>query len=166
MPYLSEWKGKRAMMDYRAIVILGGIGAVALLWLLLRFGRHIARAALVVGILAAVIIGALALLSQASATREAASATRQVARAATVAASGQVVVAFCFGAMGAVTLGALGCAGFWWVRFRLLAQRHKQRPRRQRALSQKDAPEIVYIAEDEADPLPLDGIDLSLWGWG
>jgi hypothetical protein len=153
-------------MDYRAIVILGGIGAVALLWLLLRFGRQVARAALVVGILAVVVIGALAFLSQASATREAASATRQVARAATVAASGQVVVAFCFGAMGAMTLGALGFAGFWWVRFRLLAQRHKQRPRRQRALPERKAPDVVYIAEDETEALPLEGIDLSQWGWG
>ena len=146
-------------MRTELIVIFCGIGAVALLWLVLRFGRHIARAVLVGGILAVGVIVALALLSQAG-------AAGQAAKAATVVASGQVIMAFCFGAMGAVTVGALGLAGYWWVRFRLLVQHHVQRPRRQRALPEHKTPDVVYIVEDGPEALSLEDIDLSQWGWG
>ena len=146
-------------MEGQTLVILIVSMVAALLWLVLRFGRQIARAVLVLGILILGILTALALLSQAG-------AAGQAAKAATVVASGQVIMAFCFGAMGAVTVGALGLAGYWWVRFRLLVQHHVQRPRRQRALPEHKTPDVVYIVEDGSEALPPDGIDLSQWGWG
>jgi hypothetical protein len=146
-------------MEGQTLVILIVSMVVALLWLVLRFGRQIARAVLVLGILILGILTALALLSQAG-------AARQAAKAATVVASGQVIMAFCSGAMGAVTVGALGLAGYWWVRFRLLAQHHMQRPSRQRALPEHKTPDVVYIVEDRSEALSLEDIDLSQWGWG
>jgi hypothetical protein len=155
------------------IVILCGVGAVALLWLALRFGRHIARALLVGGILAVVVVVALALLSQAG-------AARQAAQAATVAATGQaavsVVSAFCMGGLSAVVVAALSTAGLFWLRWARLrwlvgqneafiAQLKRQRLRRRALPHSETTPEVSYIVEDEGDPLPIGELDLSFWGW-
>ncbi len=67
-------------LPIQAIIALLGIGAVAALWLALRFGRTIALAVLTLGVLAVVVLGAGAVLTQGA-------ANYQTAKAATEAAS-------------------------------------------------------------------------------
>ena len=69
-------------MDGTLLVVLGGVAAVGLALAILKLGRRLATGLIVVGGLAVVGAVALAMMSQAQATREA-------ARAATVAAAGQ-----------------------------------------------------------------------------
>ena len=68
-------------------VILAGVALVALCWLLLRFGKIIARWTLVFGVLVAMILIALTLLEHARATRTAV----QVATVASAGAAGASV---------------------------------------------------------------------------
>ena len=153
------------METYQLVLAGTGAAMVILLWLAVRFGRQVARAVLIGGILALGILTALALLSQAS-------AARQAAKAATVAASGQmvssVVTAFCLGGLTAALVGAMGAAGVFWIRWQL-AERNRRQLRqrtRPRVLPHTDPPEVVYILEDEDELLPIGDLDLSLWGWG
>ena len=60
-----------------------------------------------------------------------------------------------------VSLGAVGVAGFCWLKWKL-EQRRKQLPQRQRRTLPQREPEIVYIVEDDVD---LAGVDLTQWGW-
>ena len=103
-------------MNTELIVILVGAFVVALSWLLLRFGKVLARWALAFGTLAAVVIVALALLSQASAGREA-------AKAAMVASTGQsvttVVSGLVIGGLLVALLAALAVIGWLALRLRL-----------------------------------------------
>jgi O-antigen/teichoic acid export membrane protein len=151
-------------MEGQTLVILIVSMVAALLWLVLRFGRQIARAVLVLGILILGILTALALLSQAS-------AARQAAKAATVAVSGQavssVMTAFCLGGLTAALVSAMGAAGVFWIRWQL-AEHNRQRLRRRtrpKVLPHTNPPEVVYIVEDEDNPLPIGDLDLSFWGW-
>lgn len=150
-------------MSVELWVILSGIGAVVLLWLLLRFGRQIARAVIVVGILAVGVIVALALLAQAS-------ASRQAAQAATIAATGQaatsLVLAMGIGALAVVAVGGLGGAGVFWVRWKLAEQRRERIASRQRRVLPEPAPDppASYVVEDE-DIVDLADVDLARWGW-
>jgi hypothetical protein len=59
---------------YQMIMVGLGAAVVLFIWLLLRFGRHIARVLPVGGILAVGLVVALAILSQAAASRQAARA--------------------------------------------------------------------------------------------
>jgi len=66
-------------------LILGAIGAVVLLIIVWRFGKALAKLALALGALAAVIVIGLAFLTQAS-------ANRQTAQAATIATTGHTMI--------------------------------------------------------------------------
>ena len=134
-------------------------GAILALLLLVKFWRTIARFALILAGIAAVIIVALALLNQAVASKEAA----QAAHAASIGQSvTSVIIALVIGGLGTLVLGALGTAGFFWIRWKL-EQRQKQLPQQQRrALSQQE-PEIVYITQD--DGFDLAELDLTQWGF-
>jgi hypothetical protein len=219
-----------------AMIVLIGAPIVALLWLAIRFGKRIARTVLHLCILAGAIILAVAMLSQAGASRQAAKAATEAmstVRIATVGQSiGTVITIFALGSMGMVTAGALGAAGVFWLRWRLalysgraglseqrrtvldrtVQGRQLPRRRRQRVLPYQDPlsfgtvldrpvpfvpghrtglygtvpkdqglgrqdkgtvqcqrtegpPEVVYILEERAEPINLDGLDLEEWGW-
>ena len=149
------------------VVILCGIGAVALGWLLLRFGKVLARVALVAGGLTLALIVGAALLTQASATKEAATAAK-------VASAGQATTSvgamLCAGSLGTLALAGASAAGVFYVRWKLTDRRQSRledapaarlpsyrRPRRR----EQRPPEVVYIVEETE---PVD--DLDLWGWG
>jgi len=134
-------------------------GAILALLLLVKFWRTIARFALILAGIATAIIVALALLNQAVASKEAA----QAAHAAGIGQSvTSVIIALVIGGLGTLVLGALGTAGFFWIRWKL-EQRQKQLPQQQRrALSQQE-PEIVYITQD--DGFDLAELDLTQWGF-
>jgi hypothetical protein len=72
------------------------------------------------------------------------------------------------GGLAVVSLGALGAAGFFYLRWKL-EQRQKQLPRRKqpKALPPQE-PEIVYARPCgrvvEGD-VALSEVDLSQWGW-
>jgi hypothetical protein len=146
-------------MKTEYIVILAGIGLVALLWLLLRFGKAIARAALVGGLLLAGGALTFAALSQAE-------AHRRTAQAALVAVEGQTAATFTsgllVGVLAVVVVGALAGGGYLAVRWQLAERRLRALPQqRRRPLPAGDPPEIVYID----DGVDLTGLDLSQWGW-
>ena len=117
------------METYQFILAGAGAAVVILLWLALRFGRQVARAMLIGGILTLGILTALALLRQAS-------AARQAAKAAIVAASGQavssVVTVFCLGGLTAALAGAMGAAGVFWIRWQLAERNRRQLKQRTR----------------------------------
>jgi MFS family permease len=123
------------------IVILVGVFVVALSWLLLRFGKVLARWALAFGALAAVVIVALALLSQASTSREA-------AKVATVASTGQavtiVVSGLVIGGLLAALLAALAVIGWLALRLRLV-ESGKLLPPKRRQLPGYEP--VVYIVQ-------------------
>lgn len=147
-------------MSTQVIVILYGIGAVVLLWLALRFGRQIAWAVLVVGILAVGIITSLALLTQASANRETAQAVKVVSMGQSFTLVASVACA------GMLSMAAVGAAGLFWLRWKL-EKRRWQLPQHspRRNLPHREPPEVVYIVEDEGDALPIGDLDLTRWGW-
>ncbi len=68
-------------LPIEVIIILLGIGVVALLWLAMRFGRTIGIAVLVLGLLAVAILGAAALATQAGANFQASKATIEAVQA-------------------------------------------------------------------------------------
>ena len=146
-------------MNTENLVILCGIGIVALLWLALRFGRVIARALLIAGgIVLAGIVALSGLVSSLASFQTA--RTAQTAIRATSITSGLAGVVI--GGLVVVSLGAVGVAGFFYLKWKL-AEHQKQLPqRRRRALPQRE-PEIVYIVED--GNVDLDGVDLAQWGW-
>ena len=123
-------------------VVLAGIAVVALAWFLLRFGKIIARWALVFGGLAAVIIVGLALLSQTEANKEVARTATMAVEAATVTGAGLSIGAvisviastFCVGGLGVALLLALGGAGYLWVRWRLAEHKTQTQLSTQRRL--------------------------------
>jgi hypothetical protein len=157
---------------YQLIVIGVGLAVVVLTWLVLRFGRQIARALFVGGILVAVALGAGALLIQAAANRATAQAALEAAKVAKSASVGQsistVMMALVLGVLGTVAAGALGAAGFFALRWKL-EQRKRQAAalpgqRHRRLPSEAQPGQVIYIV-DEADPLPIDARTLEDWGW-
>jgi type II secretory pathway pseudopilin PulG len=78
-------------MQTETMIILGGIGVALLAILMLRLGKRLAIALLILGGLAAVGTVALSMLTQASANRETAIAAQQAAQAAQTAAAGQAM---------------------------------------------------------------------------
>ena len=116
-------------MDTSMIVILGGIGVALLAILILRLGKKLALFLLALAALAVVGAVALAMNSQAQATREA-------ARAAEIAAVGQAttsaamsIIAFLLALIVLLLLAIVGAvvAWFWW-------QQRQKRARFQGAL--------------------------------
>jgi len=103
-------------MPIEFYVILGGVGVVALAWLLLRFGKIMARWALILGVLAAVIALGLAALEHARATRAA-------VKAATVAGAGAAGMSALAVILAVLLACAVGVAGYFWLRVRRLERR-------------------------------------------
>jgi len=173
------------------LIILGGIGVITTVILLLRFGKIIARALLIAGILAAIIVGLLALFTQAGANRETAQAAIQAAEAAKTASVGQSLTAvfstLCIGGLATVFLASLGGAGYLWVRLQWtrnqLGNSHHEAPGNwlsgPNALwgrdkqpdtlpaQQQSYSPIVYQMEAEPEPIDGDfqGWNFEQWGW-
>ena len=144
-------------------VILGGIGVIVAAWLLLRFGKIIGRALLVAGVLVAIIVGLLALLTQAGANRQTAQAAIEAAEAAKTASAGQSLTAvfstLCIGGLGAAFLAALGGAGYLWVQLQLAQHTQLGKPRRQalRKGGWRPGPNALWGRDDEQPSLYRSG---------
>ena len=148
-------------LPIEAIVILCGIGVVAAGWLLLRFGRAIARVALVGGVLAMAIIVGLVMLGQATATKETAQAV-QIASAGQATTSAGAML--CAGALGTLTMGSLALAGVFYIRLRLTEDTHRRRlPRREQRPELPGAAPLHYVVE-EREPMPI-MTNSDMWGW-
>lgn len=141
-----------------AVLVILGAGLVLFVVLFLaRFGKMLAKVALVIcGLLLAGAVAALLFSSQATATP--AATTASVGQAATSAGG-----LLCAGGLGAVALLACGAAGVFYVRWQFdrprVRGRLSYRPNRQ-TQQRPPAPEIVYI---EAGGYEDD--DLEVWGW-
>lgn len=142
------------------VMIILGAGLVLFVILFLaRFGKLLAKVALVIcGLLLAAAVAALLFSSQATATTAATSAS--VGQAATSAGG-----LLCAGGLGAVALLACGAAGIFYVRWQFDRPRARgrlsHRPNRQ-TQQRPPAPEIVYLATDYEDD---DLADFAGWGW-
>ncbi|MCP4539202.1 MAG: hypothetical protein GY832_18855 [Chloroflexi bacterium] len=162
-------------LPIQALLILLGIGIVALLWLAMRFGRTIGMVVLGLGLLVVAILGAAALATQAGANLQTATAAKEAVEAVKVASVGQSItfvlvalgVGLAVGGMGVVTLSALGVTGWFAVRYQL-AQRDNLRidgnPRR-RLSESAQAGQIFYVTDDVDDGVDLSNLDLQEWGW-
>ena len=153
-------------MDVTLLVILIGVFVVALAWFLLRFGKALARAALVAGVLVAVIVVALAFLQNARATRQVATTATAASVGQTVASTGQtvtvIVASLVIGFLVFALLAAVAVIGFLVVREKL-----NQRRLPRRKMGRQDAggpPQVIYVAEDEG-AFNLASIDLKKWGF-
>jgi hypothetical protein len=113
-------------MSTEIIIILGGIGVAVLGILILSLGKKLARFLIIAGGLAAVVVFALAMLAQASASRQAAQAATEAARAAEVASVGQTatsaalsIIVFLALVLVLVILLAVGgvAAWLWWQKY-------------------------------------------------
>ncbi len=149
------------LLPLEIYVVLAGIAVVALAWFLLRFGKIIARWALVFGALAAVIIVGLALLENARATRTAV----KVATVAGAGAAGASALAIFLALMLAAALGVI----VWLaVRLKLAGRRElprfpaKKKKRRQLPLPPPPEP-VIYVLENDVEDVAA--LDLSRWGW-
>ncbi len=160
-------------LPIQAIIALLGIGAVAALWLALRFGRAIALAVLALGILAVAVMGAGALLTQGAANYQTAKAATEAASAAKAASVGQsvttvivaLVAGLAIGAAGLTTVAALGAAGYFGLRYKLAERGQLLAGQRRRPLPGAAQPGQVIYVTDEPDGVDLAGVDLKEWGW-
>jgi len=165
-------------------VVLGGIAVVITAILLLRFGKLIARALLVAAILTIVLVGLLALLTQASANRQTAQAAIEAAEAAKAANVGLSLSTLIIGGLVIILLAVTIGAGYLWVRLQLGKSRHQaQRGRWQpgpnalwgrqsQGLGRYEQPSlstpaqqlpIYYLVEDDVEP--IESGDFGEWGW-
>jgi len=144
-------------MNVTLLVILLGAFVVALAWFLLKFGKVLARWALILGVLAAVIILGLALLENARATRRAVTA-------ATVASAGAAGVSGLALILGGMLLAAVGVIGYLALRLRA-AEGWTLLPRRKRRRERLPETEpVVYVVEEE-DSVDIGDLNLAEWGW-
>jgi len=148
-------------MSAEHIVILCGVGVVALLWLAIRFSRQIVRVLLIAGGIILVGIVAVSGLSSSLASLQTAR-TAQTAIRATSITSGLAGIAI--GGLAVISLGAACIAGFFWLKWKLAErQRQPAQPKPRKQLPNQE-PEIVYarpcgrVVEDDAD---LSEVDLS-----
>lgn len=157
------------------LVILAGVALVIAAWLAMRFGRVIALLLAGGGILTAIVLGVGALGTQAAANLQTATVAKEAVEAVKVASVGQSItsvlvalgVGLAIGGMGIVTLGAVGVAGLFAVRYNL-AERDNLRPaggRRRRRLPDAVQPGAVIYVADVDDGVDLAGVDLEAWGW-
>ena len=152
-------------------VIAGGIILVLAAWVLMRFGKVIARAVLTI---AAVVIGgivALAVLAQGAASFQTAQSAERVAKVAQTSATSNLVLVAgvgCFGGVAVVAvIGAVGVALCFWVKSHQV-QKPTQltTPRQSAALPEPQPSPVVWIVGDgQQSAVNLDGVDFSQWGW-
>ena len=112
---MSEING----LPLAAFVVLVGIGFVLLAWVLLRFGRVIAKFSLTLAGLVLAGVVSLAALTQAGANFEQSRATVEVAQVAQTNASGQMLLVGLVGCVGGFAVVAvMALAGvavyLWW----------------------------------------------------
>lgn len=155
------------------LVMLGGIGLVVALWLLMRFGRTIARFLAGGAILIAVVLGVLALGGQSAANYQTARAATEAAQAAKTASTGLSMTAIastlCIGGLGTMTLGAVATIGVLWWRLQMVERMQEQERTSTRARVQQpetDAPVVWVVGDGQPGGIDLAGVDLSQWGWG
>jgi len=139
-------------------VILVSVALVALCWLLLRFGKIIARWMFMFGALVAMILIALTLLEHARATRTA-------VQAATVAGAGAVGASVGVAILSLMLLVSL--VVICWLVVRLKSTERDRmcllpQWKRRRRLP-KPEPGMYYIVEDGDVDIAVE--DLSQWGW-
>lgn len=149
-------------------VIAGGIIVVMVSWLLMRFGRVIGKAVVV---LAGLVIGgvlAVAAVGQAAANFQQSRATVEVAQAAQTATTSNLLLVGavgCFGGFATLAvLGALALAGVMWYRAQQAERRQAAQLPRQRqvqALPQQFE-SVVYV--DSGDDLAGDELPVMNWG--
>ncbi|MCP4542294.1 MAG: hypothetical protein GY832_34665 [Chloroflexi bacterium] len=157
------------------IVILLGVGAVALLWLTMRFSKVIAFGILILGILAVAILGAASLTTQAAANYQTAKVATKAVEAARVSAVGQSVTTvliilgagLALGLMGTITASAVGVSGYIALRWKLAERRLLVNGQRRQALPETAEAGQVICVVDEADSVRVDlaGLNLAEWGW-
>lgn len=152
------------------LIVLLGIAAVITLWLALRFGRVVALAVLVLGVLTVAVLGTGALFTQASANRETARAAVEAAKAAKAASVGQsislVIVGLLIGAAGTMTVGALGVSGYAVLRWKLAERAQLVVGQRHRALpAASQVSDVFYVVEEDEVSLDLSTLNLEQWGW-
>jgi len=160
-------------------VIAGGIILVLASWMLMRFGKVIARAVLAVAGLVIGLVIALAVLAQGAASFQTAQSTERVAKVAqTNATSNMVLVALagCFGGIALLAvIVALGVAGVFWYKIRLAERaclptdKGRERARvvapREQALPEPGQQPVVWYVDSGQDRVDLSKVDLSQWGW-
>ncbi|MCP4544232.1 MAG: hypothetical protein GY832_44535 [Chloroflexi bacterium] len=112
-------------------VIAGGIILVLAVWLLMRFGRTIAKTLLTVTGLVIGLVIALAVLAQGAASLQTATAAKETAEVAKTAATGNLLLVGALGCVGGVSaiavLALAGVAVYLWYKVRITEQR-QQRP--------------------------------------
>lgn len=157
-------------------VVAGGIVVVLVSWLLMRFGRTIAKAVMALGALVIGGVIALSVLAQGAASFQTANAAKETARVAQKAATGNLLLVGMVGCAGGVALmavaGALAFAGVMWYRAQQVERQvqpvalPKRRQRPQRALPEFER--VVYVdSGDDFDDLvaigDLDGMRCEDW---
>jgi len=169
-------------MSNELLVILLGAFVVALAWFLLKFGKVLARAALVAGVIVLAIILSLALLQNATsdtssackncknyhlvvgALQNATTAKRAVT-VATVAGAGAAGVSGVAVLLGGLLVAALGAVGYLAVKVKLLERGGLPLlPRRKKRQETSSVERVVYLQRDEQDADTVD-LDLSEWGF-
>jgi amino acid transporter len=154
-------------------VIAGGIIVVLSSWVLMRFGKIIARAVLVVAALVIGAIVALAVLAQGAASVQTATAAKKTAQVAQTTATGNLLLVGAVGCVGGFALlavvVALGIAGVFWYKAHL-AERDRDRARittpRPQALPEPQQTPVVWVMGDgQHDAVDLSKVDFSRWGW-
>lgn len=145
-------------MSNELLVILLGAGVVAAAWFLLKFGKVLARAALVAGVVALAIILSLALLQNATTAKRAVTV-------ATVAGAGAAGVSGVAVLLGGLLVAALGAVGYLAVKVKLLERGGLPLlPRRKKRQETSSVERVVYLQRDEQDADTVD-LDLSEWGF-
>lgn len=150
-------------------VIAGGIIIVLASWVLMRFGRTIARALMTMGLLVIGLVIALAVLAQGTASVQTATAAKETAEVAKAATTGNLLLVGALGCVGGISfvavIGALGIAGYFWFKSqRVERERTAIATPRQRALPEPQTEPVVYYMSSEQDSV-LSRVDLSKLGW-
>ncbi|MCP4535981.1 MAG: hypothetical protein GY832_02445 [Chloroflexi bacterium] len=145
------------------LVILVGIGFVALLFLVMRFWRKLTLLLLVCGILILGLLGALSLAGQSAANYQTAQAATEAAKAAKSASMGTMGALLCIGGLGTLSVSAVGVAGFLY--WRLQTEKRLPQQKQRRALPPAAQEPVIWYADNEQDTVDLENIDLSQWGW-
>jgi len=148
-------------------LILCGIGVLLVLVIVWKFGHAIGKFILGLALLAVVGIGATALLTQATASREASKAMKVAATGQAVASAGQTLQALVIGALALALVTAIGVAGFFWLRWQLTQRQAltagRRKRKREREAIYPPQPEVYYVMQEpDADAVDL---DLAEWGW-
>lgn len=137
-------------------IVLVGIGAVLLAWVLLRFGGKIAKFSLTLAGLVLAGVVSLAALTQAGANFEQSRATVEIAQVAQTNASGQMLLVGLVGCVGgfavlAVVILAAGGVYLWW-------RTQKGNQVAQMARAQRHQ---AVLAAEQPTPVMAGGFDLS-----